>query len=127
MVCQNQSIDDSTHRWRATCGSWCASGSRPGGRDSQVIDFLVARYGEFVLLKAALHAAHVVVVAAAALALIGVGLALCLQPPPLECRQHRRSLAPDLTERRGEAGAPARGRCAGQAGLSPPCSRRFPL
>src|SRR6202051_2546828 len=51
LVCQNQSIDDSEaplardlrvivrERWKA------------GDTDAQVVDFLVARYGEFVLLK----------------------------------------------------------------------------
>ena len=37
-------------RWRATCASSCASGSRPATATAGD-DFLVARYGEFVLLK----------------------------------------------------------------------------
>ena len=38
-------------RWRAICACWCASGSRPATATAQVVDFMVARYGEFVLLK----------------------------------------------------------------------------
>ena len=35
-------------RWRAICACWCASGSRPATATRQVVDFMVARYGEFV-------------------------------------------------------------------------------
>ena len=35
----------------ATCGFWCASGLKAGDSDAQVLDFLSARYGQFVLLK----------------------------------------------------------------------------
>ncbi len=38
-------------RWRATCGYWCGERIAAGDSDAQVLDFLVARYGEFVLLK----------------------------------------------------------------------------
>ena len=38
-------------RWRAICGCWCASACKAGDSDTQVLDFLTARYGEFVLLK----------------------------------------------------------------------------
>ena len=47
-----------TRRSRATCACWCASGCTAGDSDGQVIDFLVARYGEFVLLKPRLVVAH---------------------------------------------------------------------
>ena len=42
-------------RWRATCASWCASVCRPATAINQVLDFLVDRYGEFVLLRPRLH------------------------------------------------------------------------
>ena len=51
MVCQNQSIDDSERRWRATCALLVRERLKAGDSDAQVLDFLVARYGEFVLLK----------------------------------------------------------------------------
>ncbi|MFI0846933.1 cytochrome c-type biogenesis protein CcmH [Mesorhizobium sp. IMUNJ 23232] len=51
MVCQNQSIDDSdaelAHDLRVLVRERLAAGDT----DTQVLDFVVARYGEFVLLK----------------------------------------------------------------------------
>ena len=51
MVCQNQSIDDSeaplAHDLRVLVRDRLSAGDS----DRQVIDFLVSRYGEFVLLK----------------------------------------------------------------------------
>jgi cytochrome c-type biogenesis protein CcmH len=51
MVCQNQSIDDSeaplAHDIRVLVRQRLVAGDS----DRQVLDFLVARYGEFVLLK----------------------------------------------------------------------------
>ena len=51
MVCQNQSIDDSNaplaHDLRVIVRERIAAGDT----DAQVVDFVVARYGEFVLLK----------------------------------------------------------------------------
>jgi cytochrome c-type biogenesis protein CcmH len=51
MVCQNQSIDDSdaplAHDLRVLVRERLAKGDS----DQQVLDFLVARYGDFVLLK----------------------------------------------------------------------------
>ena len=51
MVCQNQSIDDSdaplAHDLRVLVRDRLSTGES----DRQVIDFLVSRYGEFVLLK----------------------------------------------------------------------------
>ena len=51
MVCQNESIDDSeaplAHDLRVLVRERLAAGDS----DTQIVDFLVARYGEFVLLK----------------------------------------------------------------------------
>jgi cytochrome c-type biogenesis protein CcmH len=51
LVCQNQSIDDSdadlAHDLRVLLRERIAAGDS----DQEVIDFLVARYGEFILLK----------------------------------------------------------------------------
>jgi cytochrome c-type biogenesis protein CcmH len=51
MVCQNQSIDDSeaplAHDLRVLVRERLAAGDT----DAQILDFLVARYGEFVLLR----------------------------------------------------------------------------
>jgi cytochrome c-type biogenesis protein CcmH len=51
MVCQNQSIDDSEAPLARDLRLLVRERIAAGDTDSQVTDFLVARYGEFVLLK----------------------------------------------------------------------------
>ena len=51
MVCQNQSIDDSDAPLAHDVRVLVRERLTAGDSDSEVIDFLVARYGEFVLLK----------------------------------------------------------------------------
>lgn len=51
MVCQNQSIDDSDAPLARDLRLLVRERIQAGDTDAQVIDFLVARYGEFVLLK----------------------------------------------------------------------------
>jgi cytochrome c-type biogenesis protein CcmH len=51
MVCQNQSIDDSDAPLAHDLRVLVRDRLKAGDSDSQAIDFLVARYGEFVLLK----------------------------------------------------------------------------
>ncbi|MEN3385190.1 MAG: cytochrome c-type biosis protein CcmH [Hyphomicrobiales bacterium] len=51
MVCQNQSIDDSDAPLAKDLRILVRERLTVGDSDGQVIDFLVARYGEFVLLK----------------------------------------------------------------------------
>jgi cytochrome c-type biogenesis protein CcmH len=51
LVCQNQSIDDSDADLAHDLRVLVRERLTAGDSDSQVIDFLVARYGEFVLLK----------------------------------------------------------------------------
>ena len=51
MVCQNQSIDDSDAPLARDLRLLVRERIASGDSDKQVIDFLVARYGEFVLLK----------------------------------------------------------------------------
>jgi cytochrome c-type biogenesis protein CcmH len=51
MVCQNQSIDDSDAPLAHDLRVLVRERLTHGDSDTQVIDFLVARYGEFVLLK----------------------------------------------------------------------------
>jgi cytochrome c-type biogenesis protein CcmH len=53
MVCQNQSIDDSAAPLAHDLRVLVRERLKQGDTDRQVIDFLVARYGEFVLLKPA--------------------------------------------------------------------------
>jgi cytochrome c-type biogenesis protein CcmH len=51
MVCQNQSIDDSEAPLARDLRLLVRERITAGDSNSQVLDFLVARYGEFVLLK----------------------------------------------------------------------------
>jgi cytochrome c-type biogenesis protein CcmH len=51
MVCQNQSIDDSDAPLAHDLRVLVRDRLKAGDSDTQVLDFLVARYGEFVLLK----------------------------------------------------------------------------
>jgi len=51
MVCQNQSIDDSEAPLARDLRLLVRERIAAGDSDAQVIDFLVSRYGEFVLLK----------------------------------------------------------------------------
>ena len=51
MVCQNQSIDDSEAPLARDLRILVRERLTKGDSDKQVIDYLVARYGEFVLLK----------------------------------------------------------------------------
>jgi cytochrome c-type biogenesis protein CcmH len=51
MVCQNQNIDDSDAPLARDLRVLVRERLKAGDSDGQVIDFLVARYGEFVLLN----------------------------------------------------------------------------
>jgi len=51
MVCQNQSIDDSEAPLAHDLRVLVRERLKAGDTDAQVLNFLVARYGEFVLLK----------------------------------------------------------------------------
>jgi cytochrome c-type biogenesis protein CcmH len=51
MVCQNQSIDDSEAPLAKDLRLLVRERLTNGDTDKQVLDFLVSRYGEFVLLK----------------------------------------------------------------------------
>ncbi|MGH6665490.1 MAG: cytochrome c-type biogenesis protein [Pseudolabrys sp.] len=51
MVCQNQSIDDSDAPLAHDLRVLVRERLTKGDSDKQVLDFLVARYGDFVLLK----------------------------------------------------------------------------
>ncbi|MCP1834415.1 cytochrome c-type biogenesis protein CcmH [Bradyrhizobium sp. USDA 4532] len=55
MVCQNQSIDDSEAPLARDLRLLVRERISAGDSDGQVIDFLVARYGEFVLLQPRLN------------------------------------------------------------------------
>jgi len=79
MVCQNQSIDDSDAPLARDLRLLVRERIAAGDSNSQVLDFLVARYGEFVLLKPRFERQTMLLWLLAPLLLIGGGLALWLQ------------------------------------------------
>ncbi len=91
MVCQNQSIDDSEAPLAHDLRLLVRERLKAGDSDAQVMDFLVARYGEFVLLKPRLswHTALLWCLPPAVL-VIGMTLALAWV--------RRRRMAPAATE-----------------------------
>src|SRR5205809_4258254 len=76
MVCQNQSIDDSDAPLARDLRLLVRERIAAGDSDAQVIDFLVARYGEFVLLKPRLKPHTLLLWLLPPLALAGGGFAL---------------------------------------------------
>ena len=76
MVCQNQSIDDSDAPLASDLRLLVRERIAAGDSNSQVMDFLVARYGEFVLLKPRLNLHTLLLWLLPPLALIGGGMAL---------------------------------------------------
>jgi cytochrome c-type biogenesis protein CcmH len=90
MVCQNQSIDDSEAPLARDLRLLVRERIAAGDSDAQVMDFLVARYGEFVLLKPRLKPHTLLLWLLPPLALIGGGLAMWIQS-----RRRSRSAAGD--------------------------------
>jgi cytochrome c-type biogenesis protein CcmH len=76
MVCQNQSIDDSEAPLARDLRLLVRERIAAGDSNAQVIDFLVARYGEFVLLKPRFESHTLLLWLLPPLALAGGGLAL---------------------------------------------------
>src|SRR6266853_321458 len=76
MVCQNQSIDDSEAPLARDLRLLVRERIAAGDSDAQVIDFLVVRYGEFVLLKPRLKPHTLLLWLLPPLALAGGGFAL---------------------------------------------------
>lgn len=78
MVCQNQSIDDSDAPLARDLRLLVRERIAAGSTDQQVMDFLVARYGEFVLLKPRVEGQTLILWLIPPLVLAGGGLALWL-------------------------------------------------
>ena len=76
MVCQNQSIDDSEAPLARDLRLLVRERIAAGDSDRAVIDFLVARYGEFVLLKPRFNEHTILLWLIPPLALLGGGFAL---------------------------------------------------
>lgn len=78
MVCQNQSIDDSDAPLAKDLRVLVRERLVAGDSDAQVINFLVERYGEFVLLKPRFSWNTLVLWSLAPLVLLGGGIVLAL-------------------------------------------------
>lgn len=79
MVCQNQSIDDSEAPLAKDLRVLVRERLLKGDSDKQVLDFLVARYGAFVLLKPPLETSTLLLWGLAPVALlIGIGALIAM-------------------------------------------------
>ena len=88
VVCQNQSIDDSDADLARDMRLVVRERLSAGDTDEAVRDYLVARYGEFVLLRPPL-AAHTIVLWATPALLLGAGILV------LAARRRAPSAEPD--------------------------------
>lgn len=73
MVCQNQSIDDSEAPLARDLRLLVRERLKAGDSDTQVVDYMVARYGEFVLLRPRMSW-HTAILWAAPLAILIIGV-----------------------------------------------------
>ncbi len=99
MVCQNQSIDDSDAPLARDLRLLVRERLTAGDNDAQVVDFLVARYGEFVLLKPRFEwqTALLWLTPATALLIGAIAMAAAVRrrrtappgPPPLSAEEER--------------------------------------
>ena len=98
MVCQNQSIDDSdadlAHDLRMLVRERLAAGDS----DEEVIDYVVSRYGEFVLLKPRFSLRNALLWTAPALLLVVGGTFIVLG-----IRRRRVAAPPPLTDKEKHA------------------------
>lgn len=77
MVCQNQSIDDSDAPLAKDLRILVRERIKEGDSDEQVLSYLVARYGEFVLLKPRFTASNAVLwITPIGILLLGGGIAI---------------------------------------------------
>jgi cytochrome c-type biogenesis protein CcmH len=100
MVCQNESIDESNAPLARDLRLLIRERIRNGDSDAEVREFLVARYGEFILLAPRLTARTILLWAVPVLVLLagGTGVLLTLRnrtplPAPLSDAEKRRLAA----------------------------------
>lgn len=98
LVCQNQSIDDSDAPLAHDLRKMVREQLVAGKSDQEVLDFVVARYGEYVLLKPPLSAGTVLLWVTPFAVLLIAGLALLM-------RRRRAEVVPEapLTEAERQA------------------------
>lgn len=100
MVCQNQSIDESEAPLARDLRLLVRERLTKGDTDQQVLDFLVVRYGEFVLLKPPLESRTIILWALPPVALLAGAIGLFfavrrrrtvqLEPATLSIEERRR-------------------------------------
>ena len=100
MVCQNQSIDESEAPLARDLRLLVRERITKGDTDQQVLDFLVVRYGEFVLLKPPLESRTIILWALPPVALLAGAISLFfavrrrrtvqLEPATLSIEERRR-------------------------------------
>ena len=78
MVCQNQSIDDSDAALAHDLRLLVRERLEAGDTDEQILDFVVARYGEFVLLKPRLNIRNALLWATPVVLLLAGGAAITI-------------------------------------------------
>jgi cytochrome c-type biogenesis protein CcmH len=76
MVCQNQSIDDSNAELAKDLRLLVRERIKDGDSDEEVLDYIVSRYGEFVLLKPRFNPKTVLLWGAPVLLVLAGGLSL---------------------------------------------------
>lgn len=91
MVCQNQSIDESDADLARDLRILVRERLTAGDSDAQVLDYVVSRYGEFVLLKPRLSARTVLLWGTPFVLLLAGGLAMFFSA------RIKRNEAPSLT------------------------------
>ncbi|MEP7456809.1 cytochrome c-type biogenesis protein [Phyllobacterium sp. SB3] len=82
MVCQNESIDDSNADLARDLRVLVRERLVAGDTDSQVLEFLVARYGEFVLLKPRLQLSTIFLWGFPIVALLAGAMAIAMSIRP---------------------------------------------
>jgi len=98
LVCQNESIDNSNADLARDLRILVRKRLVAGDTNQQVLDYIVARYGEFVLLKPSFALHNLFLWVAPFVLLVGGGTLIAIS-----ARKRRRSDAPALSEQENEA------------------------
>lgn len=97
LVCQNQSIDDSNAPLARDLRLLVRERLKAGDSDADVMRFVVARYGDFVLLRPPFNWKTLILWLSAPAILIGVGLALWRRMPASDPAGARSPMSKPLT------------------------------
>lgn len=99
VVCRNESIDESNAELARDLRLLVRERLVEGDSDEEVVDYIVARYGEYVLLRPNTEGANLVLwLAGPALALLGFGIAAGFIRSQSRRRAEGDAAAPSLSE-----------------------------